>query len=131
MNTKQPQSISPGSQEVSPSDLAFPTLTEVMSVPRYPAEDLPESIAAINWTSLETRVRENVMERLVRRSELMLDERLKATLEPIAQRAVESFSAELQTEISQIVRDVVARAVNEELTRLQTEIHRRHNHATP
>lgn len=131
MSTKQPQSGSNSANEVSSTDLAFPTLTEVMSVPRYPAEDLPESIASVNWTSLESKVRENVMERLVRRSELMLDERLKATLEPIAQRAVESFAAELQTEISQMVRDVVARAVNEELTRLQTEIHRRNHNATP
>lgn len=131
MTTKMPKSADSSPSQAESADLAFPTLTEVMSVPRYPTEDLPESIVSVNWTSLESKVRENVMERLVRRSELMLDERLKATLEPIAQRAVESFAAELNTEISQIVRDVVARAVNEELTRLQTEIHRRHNNATP
>jgi hypothetical protein len=104
---------------------AFPTLTEVMSMPRYSSAELPDTLAEIDWTQLALRVRENVLERLMRRSEVMLDAQLKSTLERVTTRAAESLAAEMHDSLSQLVRDIVARAVNEELTRLQTEIQRR------
>jgi hypothetical protein len=104
---------------------AFPTLTEVMSMPRYSSAELPDTLTEIDWTQLALRVRENVLERLMRRSEVMLDAQLKSTLERVTTRAAESLAAEMHDSLSQLVRDIVARAVNEELTRLQTEIQRR------
>jgi hypothetical protein len=104
---------------------AFPTLTEVMSVPRYSSAELPDTLTEVDWTQLALRVRENVLERLMRRSEVMLDAQLKSTLETITARAAESLAVEMHDSLSQLVRDIVARAVNEELTRLQTEIQRR------
>lgn len=107
-----------------PKDESFPMLTEVMQVPRYSSSELPDNLSEVDWAQLALRVRENVLERLMRRSELLLDAQMKDTLTTITQRAAESLAVELHDSLSQLIRDIVARAVNEELTRLQTEIQR-------
>jgi uncharacterized membrane-anchored protein YjiN (DUF445 family) len=107
------------------TELVFPTLTEVVQVPRYTSAELPDNLADIDWADLAQRVRENVFERLTRRSEQMLEPQLSNTLEAITARACESLASELNASLSQMIRDVVARSVNEELTRLHTEIQRR------
>ncbi len=113
------------SDQDSNNDLVFPTLTEVVQVPRYSSAELPDSLADIDWADLAQRVRENVLERLMRRSEQMLEPQLRTTLDAITARACESLAGELNATLSQMIRDVVARSVNEELTRLHTEIQRR------
>ena len=105
-------------------DESFPMLTEVMQVPRYSSSELPDNLTEVDWAQLALRVRENVLERLMRRSELLLDAQMKDTLTTITQRAAESLAVELHDSLSQLIRDIVARAVNEELTRLHTEIQR-------
>ncbi len=107
------------------AEFVFPTLTEVVQVPRYASGDLPDSLADIDWADLAQRIRENVLERLMRRSEQMLEPQLRTTLDAITARACESLAGELNDTLSQMIRDVVARSVNEELTRLHTEIQRR------
>jgi uncharacterized membrane-anchored protein YjiN (DUF445 family) len=107
------------------AETVFPTLTEVVQVPRYAVGDLPDSLGDIDWADLAQRIRENVLERLMRRSEQMLEPQLRTTLDAITARACESLAAELNATLSQMIRDVVARSVNEELTRLHTEIQRR------
>jgi hypothetical protein len=105
----------------------FPMLTEVVHVPRYSKTELPDTLSEVDWAQLALRVRENVLERLMRRSELLLDSQMKATLQTITERAAESLAAQLHDSLSQLIRDIVARAVNEELTRLHTEIARSQN----
>ena len=41
-------------------DEAIPMLTEIVDVPRYVPEDLPETLAEVDWGGLAERVRENV-----------------------------------------------------------------------
>jgi len=106
-------------------DEAIPMLTEIVQVPRYAPEELPKSLAEVSWADLAERVRENVTERLVRRSEALLDAKLRESLQLVIDRAADSLAAELRAALSQTVRDVVARAVKEELTRLHAEIARR------
>jgi hypothetical protein len=106
-------------------DEAIPMLTEIVDVPRYVAEELPESLAEVDWGGLAERVRENVTERLGRRSQLMLDELLRDSLQAVVDRAADSLAAELRDSLSQMVRDIVARAVTEEITRVHAEISKR------
>ncbi len=103
----------------------FPTLTEVMSVPRYPSSEIPDSIDEVDWPELAARVRENVLERMMRRSEVLLEGSLDQILQNITNRAAQQLAVELQDALGQVMRDVVARAVNEELTRLQTDIQKK------
>lgn len=103
-------------------DDAIPMLTEVVEVPRYDRAELPATLAAVDWSQLALRVQENVLERLLERSDALLDEPLRASLQAVIGRATESLAAELGTTLQQLIRDLVARAVTEELTRVHDEI---------
>jgi hypothetical protein len=100
----------------------IPMLTEVVQVPRYSKNELPQTIDDVQWTALSEKVQVNVMERLLRRSEQLIDARLKQDLSAVIARATETLAADLQTTLSQSIRDMVSAAVADELTRLQSEI---------
>jgi hypothetical protein len=106
-------------------DEPIPMLTEVVQVPRYDTEDLPQTLAEVDWGDLAQRVRENVLERLLRRSDALLDAQLQDTLVPVLERAAETVAHELHDALNRMIRDIVARAVTEELTRLHAEIAKR------
>ena len=103
-------------------DDAIPMLTEVVEVPRYDRAELPATLASVDWSQLALRVQENVLERLLNRSDALLEEQLRASLHAVIGRATESLAAELGTTLQQLIRDLVARAVTEELTRVHDEM---------
>lgn len=105
-----------------PGDDAIPMLTEVVELPRYDAAELPHALADVDWAHLALRVQENVLERLLGRSEALIDDEMQAGLEAVLSRATESLAAELRMTLGQLVRDLVARAVTDELTRVHDEI---------
>ena len=109
----------------------IPMLTEVVQVPRYDTEDLPQTLAEVDWGDLGQRVRENVLERLLRRSDALLDAQLQNTLTPVLERAAETVVHELHDALNRMIRDIVARAVTEELTRLHAEIAKRNRSSRP
>ena len=109
----------------------IPMLTEVVQVPRYDTEDLPQTLAEVDWGDLGQRVRENVLERLLRRSDALLDAQLQNTLTPVLERAAETVAHELHDALNRMIRDIVARAVTEELTRLHAEIAKRNRSPRP
>jgi molybdopterin converting factor small subunit len=112
------------------SDDAIPMLTEVVEVPRYDVSELPGTLTAVDWSQLALRVQENVLERMLNRSEALLDAQLRANLQAVIGRAAESLAADLGTTLEQLIRDLVARAVTEELTRVHDEVVRvRSGHA--
>jgi hypothetical protein len=100
----------------------IPMLTEVVQVPRYSKTELPKTIDDVQFAALSDRVEHNVMERILRHSEQLLDAKLKDDLTPVLQRAMETLVADLKTTLSQSIRDMVSNAVADELTRLQSEI---------
>ena len=106
-------------------DDAIPMLTEIVDVDRYDAEELPQSLSQVDWPQLALRVQEHVLERLLGRSDLLLDPQLDATLRALLARATETLAVELQATLRQMIRDLVARAVTDELTRLHAEMTRR------
>jgi hypothetical protein len=101
---------------------SIPMLTEVVEVPRYSSTELPEAIDDVQWAALSERVELNVMERMLRRTEQMIDAKLNQDLSQVIARATQTLSADLATTISESIRDLVSNAVADELTRLQSEI---------
>lgn len=108
--------------KADPGDDAIPMLTEVVELPRYDAAELPQALADVDWAHLALRVQENVLERLLGRSQALIDDEMQAGLEAVISRATESLAAELRMTLAQLVRDLVARAVTDELTRVHDEI---------
>ena len=103
-------------------DDAIPLLTEVVEVPRYDSSELPRTLVEIDWAQLAMRVRGNVLEGLLGRSDALLDEQLRTSLQVVIGRATESLAADLGTTLEQLIRDLVARAVTEEITRVHDEV---------
>jgi len=108
--------------KADPGDDAIPMLTEVVELPRYDAAELPQALTDVDWAHLALRVQENVLERLLGRSEALIDDEMQAGLEAVLSRATESLATELRLTLAQLVRDLVARAVTDELTRVHDEI---------
>ena len=115
----------PGQSASLDADEAIPTLTEIVQLPRYDQPELPPTLADVDWAALAQQIQDNVLGRLMRRSELMFGAQLRATLKSVLDRTAEQLSAELQVTLSQLTRDLVARAVAEEITRVHAEISRR------
>lgn len=103
-------------------DDAIPMLTEVVELPRYDAAELPRALTDVDWAQLALRVQENVLERLLRRSEALIDDEMQAGIDAVLSRATESLATELRLTLGQLVRDLVGRAVTDELTRVHDEI---------
>ncbi|RIK89750.1 MAG: hypothetical protein DCC72_12305, partial [Burkholderiales bacterium] len=93
-----------------------------VELPRYDAAELPHALTDVDWAHLALRVQENVLERLLGRSETLIDDEMQAGLEAVLSRATESLASELRLTLAQLVRDLVARAVTDELTRVHDEI---------
>ncbi|MCO5101828.1 MAG: hypothetical protein M9885_13215 [Burkholderiaceae bacterium] len=100
----------------------IPVLTEIVELPRYDAAELPRTLTDVDWAHLALRVQENVLERLLGRSQALIDDEMQAGLEAVLSRTTESLAAELRLTLGQLVRDLVARAVTDELTRVHDEI---------
>jgi len=115
----------PGKDSALDADEAIPTLTEIVNLPRYSEPELPATLADVDWAALAQHIQDNVLGRLMRRSELLFGAQLRATLKSVLDRTAEQMSAELQVTLSQLTRDLVARAVAEEITRVHDEIARR------
>jgi hypothetical protein len=122
INTNPQVEINENVALVTLPDDNIPMLTEVVQVPRYSKTELPKTIDDVQFSALSDRVEHNVMERILRHSEQLLDAKLKDDLAPVLQRATETLVADLKTTLSQSIRDMVSNAVADELTRLQSEI---------
>lgn len=103
---------------------AIPMLTDVVNVQRYHPDQLPQNFGDVDWGELASQVRENVLERLLRRGDILLDAQMSQALTPVISRAVETMTRDMHDTLNRMVRDIVHRAVTEEITRLHAEMAR-------
>lgn len=117
-------------------DASIPVLTEVFDKDEAsaPAAALPaqdalhadlEQRAIDNWTEpewtlLERRLSERILQQLQGRVDFVLEQRLKDSMEEVLRHAVAGLTAEIQQGLQQTIEKIVARAVAQELTHLQT-----------
>lgn len=117
-------------------DASIPVLTEVFDKDEAPAPaaappvqdalhaDL-EQRAIDNWTEpewtlLERRLSERILQQLQGRVDFVLEQRLKDSMEEVLRHAVAGLTAEIQQGLQQTIEKIVVRAVAQELTHLQT-----------
>ena len=113
-------------------DASIPVLTEVVTDPAAPA---PEAIldaahklerraterwTGEEWSVLERRVTERVLQQLQGRVDFVLEQRVRDAMADAMQRTLESFTASLREGLHEALGDIVARAVEQEITHLQT-----------
>lgn len=117
-------------------DASIPVLTEVFDKDEAPAPAaaLPVQDAlhgdleqrAIDtwsepeWTLLERRLSERILQQLQGRVDFVLEQRLKDSMEEVLRHAVAGLTAEIQQGLQQTIEKIVVRAVAQELTHLQT-----------
>ena len=118
-----PPAVRPSTPTPEDED-AIPMLTDVVNVQRYHPDQLPRNFEDVDWSNLAGQVRENVLERLLRRGDILLDGQMNHALAPVISRAVETMTRDVHDTLNRLIRDIVARAVNEEITRLHAEMAR-------
>ena len=89
------------------------------SVPTAPAVPPPPSQSAPfdteHWERLEHELRERVLQQVLKRIDLALEQRVRDSLADVLQIAVEGLAAEIRAGLHQTVKDVVTRAVMQEI----------------
>lgn len=114
-------------------DPSIPVLTEVVTEPVAPtpapaeqpvAEQLErralERWTGEEWSVLERRVTERVLQQLAGRVDFVLEQRVRDAMADAMQRTLESFTADLREGLHGALGEVVSQAVAKEITHLQT-----------
>lgn len=122
----------------SPLDAGIPLLTEIIEelpqapaaapepapapeVPPQPAAEQPHIHNWIDeeWTRLEHRISERVLEQMLDRIDFVLEQRIRDSLADVLQVAVSGLATEIRSGLQQTLEEVIGRAVSQEITRLQ------------
>jgi hypothetical protein len=111
------------------SDPHIPVLTEVFQdTPSAPPPPDPgprlearaiDSWTEPEWTLMERRVSERVLNQLQNRVDFVLEQRLRDSLEEVLQQAVSGLTAEIRKGLHQTIEQIVVRAVAQEIAHLQ------------
>ncbi len=110
--------------QARPFDPHIPVLTELFSDKGEPSAEpavgsAPAPDADPEWTALERRLSERIVQQLQGSVDIMLEQRLRESLEQVLRQAVGSITAELRRGLQESVDGSVARAVEQELYSLQ------------
>ncbi|MCD2515470.1 hypothetical protein LQ564_03990 [Massilia sp. G4R7] len=116
-------------------DASIPVLTEVVTDPgavAEPATPAPEPVAerlerraterwtGEEWSVLERRVTERVLQQLQGRVDFVLEQRVRDAMADAMQRTLETFTADLRDGLNEALGDIVGQAVSQEIAHLQT-----------
>lgn len=116
-------------------DPSIPVLTEVVAEPVAPtpapalasepdAEQLErrasERWTGEEWSVLERRVTERVLQQLQGRVDFVLEQRVRDAMADAMQRTLESFTADLRAGLHEALGEIVSQAVTKELEYLKS-----------
>lgn len=107
-------------------DPSIPVLTEVVvEQPAAPVAEQLERRANERWTGeewsvLERRVTERVLQQLQGRVDFVLEQRVRDAMADAMQRSLERFSADLREGLQEALGEIVSQAVAQEITHLKT-----------
>ncbi len=108
-----------------PEDDPIPLLTEVIAIPDAAPAEQPAPLPGTDRAVLARQVHDDMLERLLGRTDALFEESLRTTLDAIVARAAAQLQAELQPALTQLARELIARALAEELAALQAQPARR------
>lgn len=112
-------------------DASIPVLTEVVTDPGAVAAPAPEPVAerlerraterwtGEEWSVLERRVTERVLQQLQGRVDFVLEQRVRDAMADAMQRTLESFTTDLREGLNEALGEIVRGAVAQELEYLR------------
>ncbi|SFC31041.1 hypothetical protein [Massilia yuzhufengensis] len=112
-------------------DASIPVLTEVVTEPAAPAQEAAgeqlerratERWTGEEWSVLERRVTERVLQQLQGRVDFVLEQRVRDAMADAMQRTLEVFTADLRAGLHEALGDIVRQAFAKELEYLQTRV---------
>ena len=116
----------------APVDPSIPVLTEVVAEPVAPtpapvAEPVAEQLerrandrwTGEEWSVLERRVTERVLQQLQGRVDFVLEQRVRDAMADAMQRTLESFTADLRAGLHEALGEIVSQAVTREIEHLR------------
>lgn len=117
-------------------DASIPVLTEVVTDPGAvstpepapapePSAERLERRATERWTGeewsvLERRVTERVLQQLQGRVDFVLEQRVRDAMADAMQRTLDVFTTDLRTGLHEALGEIVSQAVSQEIAHLQT-----------
>ena len=112
-------------------DPSIPVLTEVVTEPVAPLPEPAPAAAQLErraterwtgeeWSVLERRVSERVLQQLRGRADFVLERRVRDAMADAMQRTLESFTADLRAGLNEALGEIVSQAVAQELEHLKT-----------
>lgn len=115
-------------------DASIPVLTEVVTDPGAVAPPTPEPEPVAErlerraterwtgeeWSVLERRVTERVLQQLAGRVDFVLEQRVRDAMADAMQRTLESFTTDLREGLNEALGDIVGQAVSQEIAHLRT-----------
>ncbi|NHZ91615.1 hypothetical protein F2P45_21770 [Massilia sp. CCM 8733] len=110
--------------QTRPFDPHIPVLTELFSdkgeaLAEPAAERAPAVDGDPEWVALERRLSERIVQQLQGSVDILLEQRLRESLEQVLRQAIGSITAELRRDLQASIDGIVARAVAQELSTLQ------------
>jgi hypothetical protein len=122
-------------------DASIPVLTEIVAEPIVPdvpvtppapvtdaaPHDAPEALeqravdhwSGEQWSVMERRVTERVLQQLQGRIDFVLEQRLRDGIADAVDKAMASFSADIRSSLGDTLSDVVTRAVSQEIAHIR------------
>lgn len=113
-------------------DPSIPVLTEVVTEAGAPAPaPIPDAAHKLErraterwtgeeWSVLERRVTERVLQQLQGRVDFVLEQRVRDAMADAMQRTLDVFTADLRESLHGALGDIVCQAVSQEITHLKT-----------
>jgi hypothetical protein len=71
------------------------------------------------WSRLEQQISERVLQQMLGRIDLVLEQHVRDSLADVLQTAVEGLATEIRQGLRETLQDVISRAVSQEIARLQ------------
>lgn len=117
-------------------DSGIPVLTEIIATPAGLASTPPTATAQVaadevatsipieswideEWSRMERKIYESVLQQMLEQIDLVLEQRIKASLDAVLQTAIAGLTTEIRQGLQQTLEQVIAEAVTQEIAQMQ------------
>lgn len=123
-DSDDPADTRPRQPAHSPAADDIPMLTEVLASAPRPAAATPAGFDEASWNRIALKVEANVMQRMLRHADRLVDGPLLERLDELLERGAQRLIEDVRSTLREAVRESVSRAIAEELGKARAEYKR-------